>query len=639
MCGICGLIRRQRLADSDIESLRAVNRALVHRGPDGEGEYAGDHVMLAMRRLSIIDLQGGWQPLYNEDKSIALVANGEIYNFVELRGMLTARGHRFRSGSDCETIVHLYEEYGLEFVQHLRGMFAIALWDAKKSRLILARDRMGEKPLYLFEQDGRLLFASEMKALLQSGCIDFELDPGAICDYFHYDYVPEPRTAIRAVRKLPAGHMLLVDVEPWKTEERCYWRMEDAPALSGDPVTLIREQLENISDIILRSEVPVGIALSAGLDSSMIAALAAKKNPGQIHALTIGFTGAGWRDERKGASDFARHLNMPFHEMEIGLDDVVTEFPQCCEDKDDPIADVAAHGYHAVSMLARELNIPVLLQGQGGDELCWGYSWLRQAMAASIRKFDTRHRPDRHAPLRALLPRNLHFTGLRDYALALSGNVMGWGRLPKGGHDQLCFYDQCRTYQYGAYATQKMFSRGYLDKLQDHNAAALFTVPEPRPDLGVLLTTLACQTYLIENGMAQGDRLAMKSSVELRLPLVDYRLVETVIGLRKTHPDHQLAPKAWFKDVAKSYLPEWILQRPKTGFSPPASLWMNVLREKYGPELMSGYLVETRVLDADCVRMMLKPHSPLTPWPVMMYKALVLEYWARGMSGYRGGPL
>jgi asparagine synthase (glutamine-hydrolysing) len=637
MCGICGLVKRRRVADGDAESLRAMNRAMVHRGPDGEGEYAGDHVLLAMRRLSIIDLQGGWQPLYNEDRSIALVANGEIYNFIELRAMLMERGHRFRSGSDCETIVHLYEEYGLEFVQHLRGMFAIALWDVRKGRLILVRDRMGEKPLYLFEQDGKLLFASEMKALLQSGCIDFALDHGAIFDYFHYDYVPEPRTAIRAVRKLPAGHMLLVDVGPWTMEERCYWRMEEAPALSGDPVVLIREQLEQISEILLRSEVPVGVALSSGLDSSMVAALAARKSPGQIHALTIGFEGAGWRDERNGARDLARYLDMPFHELEISLDDVVTMFPQNCVDKDDPIADVAAHGYDAVSRLAREQGIPVLLQGQGVDELCWGYGWLRSAMAASTRKFETPHRVFDWASLRTLLPRNLHFTGLRDYALMLSGKVMGWGRTPPGAKDQLCFYDQSRTYRLGAYAAPKLFSPAWRESLRDHNPAALFTVPAPHPDLGVLLTTLACQTYLVENGIAQGDRLAMKSSIELRLPLVDYRLVETVIGLRKTQPDHQLAPKAWFKDVARTILPEWVLQRPKIGFSPPASLWMNVLREKYGPDVMSGYLVESGILNPDCVRMLLKPYSPLTPWPLILYKVLVLEYWARGMRGCRGG--
>lgn len=633
MCGICGIVSRRDISDREIDAVKRVNSALTHRGPDGEGEYSDNHLFLAMRRLSIIDLEGGWQPLYNEDHSVALVANGEIYNFIELRESLKARGHIFSTGSDCETIAHLYEEYGLHFVDHLRGMFAVALWDGNKKRLIIARDRMGEKPLYLYENDGRILFASEMKALLKSGEISFQLEPGAVCDYFHYDYVPEPGTAVTGVRKLPAGHMLVVDVAAWKVDQRCYWKMEDAEPLEGNPKDLIRARLEEISDIILRSDVPVGVALSAGLDSSTVATLAARKSPGKIHALTIGFEGAGWRDERKGARELAEHLEMPFHQAEISLSDVVTMFPQCSVDKDDPIADIASHGYYAVAKLARDNNIPVLLQGQGSDELYWGYVWLRRAMGASMCKYGVAgEMPRDYASFSSLLPRNLHFTGLRDYAFLVSGKLQGWGSRKDGPTDQLVFYDESKTYQMGAYAVGKMFTKQYMDKLTDHNPAALFTIPGDKTDLGVLISKLACETYLMENGIAQGDRLASVSSIEMRLPLVDYKLVETVLGLRKRNPDQHLEPKAWFRDVIKEYLPEWILNRPKTGFSPPSSLWMNVLREKYGQSLLDGYLVENGVLKPDAVKKMIKPHSQLTAWPVTLYKALVLEFWARGMS-------
>lgn len=633
MCGICGIVSREKVSDKETAAVRKVNSALVHRGPDGDGEFSVDHAFLAMRRLSIIDLEHGWQPLYNEDKSVALVANGEIYNFVELREKLKGKGHVFSTGSDCETIIHLYEEFGLDFVHRLRGMYAIALWDGSKRRLVIARDRMGEKPLYLYEKSGSILFASEMKALLASGMVPFELDAGAVCDYFHYNYVPEPRTAVTGVRKLPAGHMLVVDVASWKVDQRCYWRMEDAPPLTGDPTELIREQLEDISNIILRSDVPVGVALSAGLDSSAVAVLAARKSPGKIHALTVGFEGAGWRDERKGARDLAEHLGMPFHDVEISLGDVVKMFPQCSVDKDDPIADVASHGYYAVAKLARDNNIPVLLQGQGSDELYWGYVWLRRAMGASMQKYGVKGKvPMDYAPFRSMLPRNLHFTGLRDYAFLVGSKLMGWGNLPQGPRDQLVFYDQSKTYQMGAYATKRIFARQYHDKLRDHNPAAFFTVPEPRPDLGVLISKLACESYLMENGIAQGDRLASVSSIEMRLPLVDYRIVETVIGLRKQQPDQHLPPKTWFRNVIREYLPEWVLNRPKTGFSPPTSLWMNVLRQKYGESLLDGYLVKNDILDTDAVRNMIQPHSQLTAWPVTLYKALVLEYWARGMQ-------
>src|SRR5437660_6618440 len=204
MCGIAGIISKCSLNDHQVASLRAVNERLSHRGPDGEGEYCGEHVMLAMRRLSIIDLGGGWQPLYNEDRSLALIANGEIYNFIELRKGLEALGHRFTTGSDCETILHLYEEHGLDCVQHLRGMFAFALWDNPRRRLVLACDRMGEKPLYLYQNNGQLLFAYEMKGLLASGMVSFDLDPNAVNLYFHYQYVSEPSTSLKGVGNLDA---------------------------------------------------------------------------------------------------------------------------------------------------------------------------------------------------------------------------------------------------------------------------------------------------------------------------------------------------------------------------------------------------------------------------------------------------
>src|SRR4026209_2144415 len=308
MCGIAGIISEAPTTPAEIAGVKRANSRLTHRGPDGAGEFTDDHVMLAMRRLSIIDLDGGWQPLYNEARSLALVANGEIYNFVDLRERLEGLGHRFNTHSDCETILHLYEEYELDFVQHLRGMYAFALWDTKRKRLILARDRMGEKPLYLYETNGRVLFASEMKALLASGLVPFELDPTSVNLYFHYQYVPEPRTPLKGVRKLDAASLVIVDVDPWRIEERRYWRMEDAPTLEGDPATLIREQLETVSKIVIRSDVPVGISLSGGLDSSAIAALAARQYPGTMLAFSIGYPGSLANDESPDARALADEL-------------------------------------------------------------------------------------------------------------------------------------------------------------------------------------------------------------------------------------------------------------------------------------------------------------------------------------------
>ena len=373
MCGISGIIGRDGLTPEDLQRVASMSRALTHRGPDDSGMFSAPHVALASRRLSIIDLGGGRQPLYNEERTLALVANGEIYNHAELRHGLEARGHIFKTGSDCEAILHAYAEYGDACVRHLRGMFAFALWDEARGRLVLARDALGEKPLYLYEREGRLLFASEMKALLRSGEVPFKLDPEAVDLFFHYQYVPEPRTAVRGVRKLDAAHMLVINVEPWRVEESCYWRMDDAPPLHADAPTLIRERLEEVGELITRADTPVGVALSGGLDSSVVAAVAARRRPEELHAFSVGYPGRPeGLDERDEAHALARHLRLPFHEVEVETEEVVEFFPELNYWRDDPVADYSGHAYYAVMRKAREHGVPVMLQGQGGDELFWG---------------------------------------------------------------------------------------------------------------------------------------------------------------------------------------------------------------------------------------------------------------------------
>ena len=300
MCGISGRISRTPLSPEQRAGVSRMNRALIHRGPDNEGRFGTSHVALAMRRLSIIDLEGAAQPLSNADGSVTLVFNGEIYNYRELRSQLSADGYAFRTFGDGEVIVALFEKHGLDFVQHLRGMFAIALYDAVQRRLVLARDRMGEKPLYLYKKAGDIVFASEMKALMRSGEIDFALDAEAVHLYFHYQYVPEPRTAVAGVSKLPAATLLVVELEPWRVEERSYWSMAAAPSIKGDEVERLRESLDEAARLTVRADVPVGVALSGGLDSAVVAALAKRHRPDGITALTVGYAGRPDHDERRG---------------------------------------------------------------------------------------------------------------------------------------------------------------------------------------------------------------------------------------------------------------------------------------------------------------------------------------------------
>lgn len=637
MCGIAGIVSSGPIEPRDLAALGAMNDRLRHRGPDGEGHFTDDHVALAMRRLSIIDLASGWQPLYNEDRSLALVANGEIYNYVELREQLKDRGHRLATEGDIETILHLYEEHGLDCVQHLRGMFAFALWDSRRRRLVLARDRMGEKPLYLYEQNGRLIFASEMKALLSSGIVPFELDPTAVNLYFHYQYVPEPMTPVKGVRKLDAAHLLTIDVDDWRVEEKCYWRMEDAPPIEGDPAKLIREQLETVSEIVIRSDVPVGVALSGGLDSSAIAALAARSYPGTMHAFSVGYVGSPENDERADARALADHIGIPFHDVEVATDEMVEFFPELVCWRDDPIADIAGYGYYAVMKLARQNGVPVVLQGQGGDELFWGYSWVRQAAQESARKFAAQHAGARgliSQYLKLYAPKDLTRLNFGEWAHDLGGLRTSWNdwrRDRSMPSNHLLFYDVVSDFQTTAEQMGRLFHKSFIQELNGSDAARLFAVADVDKPLDVLITRLICDTYLRENGVTQGDRLSMASSIELRLPLLDYQLVETVIGLRKFHSDVGEPPKAWFKAAIKDLLPDWVIRRPKRGFSPPMVEWHRALFAAFGHHLADGYLVQQHILNPAVARELSTGTFPVNATTPLSFKALVLEYWCRKM--------
>jgi len=610
-----------------------MNEALVHRGPDGEGNFRTPHLALAMRRLSIIDPLTGWQPLHNEDKSITLIANGEIYNFIELRQQLRDRGHSFHTGSDCEVIAHLYEEYDEACVHHLRGMFAFALWDARRGRLLLARDRLGEKPLYVHHRDGQVAFASELRPLLRAGVVDFELDARSLYLYFHYQYVPEPWTPIQGVKKLPAGHLLTITVDPWTIQERCYWRMEDAPPVDGDPARRIRSELESVCELIIRSDVPVGVALSGGLDSSAIAVLASRNYPGMMHAFTAGYSGRPHSDERADAKALATHLGMPFHEVVIDYREMVREFPELVYRRDDPIADISGYGYYAVARAARQQGVRVLLQGQGGDELFWGYDWVREAVSQSLRKSRLDSRPPKlSAYLRLSRPRSGYRRALLEWVASLAGARSSWTAFRRdclSPRERLVFYDLTPDFQAASRQIRRICQESWLEPLNDSEAFDVFRMPLPWPPLETLLTRLICQTYLLENGIAQGDRLSMASSVELRLPLVDYRLVETVVGLRRSRSDVALAPKTWFKEAIRDIVPDWVIRRPKRGFQPPVRAWHSALFTEYGRLLEDGTLVQSGILKPEAAIQLARGPFAWDAIVPLSFKALVLEIWCR----------
>lgn len=634
------MVTSGRVGPAEKAVVLSMNAALQRRGPDGEGTYFKDNVALAMRRLAIIDLTGGWQPLYNEDQSIALVANGEVYNYIELRENLAGKGHSFRTKSDCELPAHLYEQYGLDFVHHMRGMYAVALWDTRKKRLILVRDRVGEKPLFIHHRtapDGskQLFFSSEMKGMLASGVVPFELDPTSVDEFMHYQWVHDPKTILKGVSKLEAGHMLIIDTDPWNVKDVCYWRMEDAPPIDADPAKTIRAVLEEVAELVIRSDVPVGVTLSGGIDSSTIACLSASKYPGQMHAFSIGYADKPVQDEREMARALAKKLHMPFHEAEIHPAEMAASFPEICILRDDPIADITGFSYYLVNKLAREHNVPVLLMGQGGDELFWGYPWVRKALAES--RYKLQHGKVRMPSIAELmLPRDRTRHSLVEYAFRWGAVMHGWRPLmPRQNHDRsrLVFYDIFDQWQMGEWGRDHLYTKNFRQQIGDFDASWPHVLPGNKQSVEVTLTSLICKGFLLENGINQGDRLSMANSVECRLPLVDYKLIETVIGLRKVHTgDENLGLKAWLRMAVEDIVPAEIFNRPKRGFNPPVTLWTESLRDRYGTDLRDGYLVSTGVLSPQAARQLAESSSRLTAWNDLFFKALTLEMWARSAS-------
>jgi len=608
MCGICGIVSSENLCEGDFSLVSAMNDSMVHRGPDDSGQFRDTNLMLAMRRLSIIDIAGGKQPLTNEDGSIVLIANGEIYNYLELRDELKARGHQFRTGSDCETIVHLYEEFGVESLAKLRGMFAFALWDKRSRQLFLARDRIGEKPLYLCREAGRLIFASELRTLIRAMPRGFSLDTAGVDMYMHYQYVPEPMTIIKNVSKLQAGHFMLISSEPWHVVSKRYWNIESvSPIIDSNPPQRILQELQDVTSLTLRSDVPVGVALSGGMDSNAIAALSAPKYKGELHAFTVGYEGRPECDERDKAKSIAKEFGLPFHEIEITADGFVNSFPELVNHCDDPIADIAAYGYFSVMKEARKNNVPVMLTGFGGDELFWGYPWVVEAMIENARR------------------------------LALLGNsAEGYRQL---GRD-LTFYERHYDFKTAEQTLPMLYTSSFMADIPPQNSFKPFRIDEPYNSLPVRICRALFDTWLVPNCIVLGDRLSMASSVEVRLPLLDYKLVELVMGLRKTYTtDYTLQPKTWLKEAMINILPEGVMNYPKRGFTPPVQLWIDKIIQHYGPLLADGCLIQNRIFDADKVRQLLtRPHSGLIRH--LVYKMLLLEVWCRSvLAGQIRRPL
>ena len=621
MCGIYGIIQLNG-APAPADALRAMGQLTHHRGPDDEGRHVDGPLAFGMRRLSIIDVGGGHQPLKNEDGTLWLVANGEIYNFRALRDALEARGHTFRTGSDCETILHLYEEVGDALVEQLNGMYAFALWDSRRGRLVIGRDRLGVKPLYVWQDGSRLVFASEAKAVLAAPGVARELDPSALASYLSLGYVPAPQSIFRGIRKLPPATVLCV--EGGKVSERCHWRVPEAVDRTLDEATWVAEtraHLERSVRMQMVSDVPIGAFLSGGVDSSAVVAFMAAASDRPVKTYAIGFGGGAaesFYNELPYARQVAELFKTDHHEIVV-RPDVVGLLPKLLWHMDEPIADTAFITTYLVSEFAHR-DVTVILSGVGGDELFGGYrrylgghfqgyfDRLPQGLRRAASALGERLPSDRHSPL-------MNAMRLAKGFLAAAG---------------LAFDERYRSYlQVFSDDVAATLLRSPLETRTDPLARA-FAAATGDDELNRMLCVDAL-TQLPDDLLLLTDKMSMAVSLECRVPLLDHELVEMAarmpedVKIRGGRLKH--AMKAALSDV----LPASILDRKKRGFGTPMGAWLKgdlapVLRDVLSPESVTA---RGLFRPAEVARLIAAHESSREDGTDRLLALMNLEIWAR----------
>ena len=555
MCGIYGAFSTDPRRPVDGALLEKMGQALAHRGPDGGGTRLAGPIGLGMRRLSIIDLAGGDQPMSNEDGTIWVVFNGEIYNYRSLTADLLARGHRFGTASDTEVLVHLYEEHGARCVEWLRGMFAFAIWDEARGTLFLARDRLGIKPLYYAAVPEGLLFGSELKALLQSPWLPRRLDAAGLVAYLQYGYVPDPGSILQGVSKLPAGHTLLAEAGRAVAPRR-YWRATSwfhegqAPRSEVEAAAALWSKLEDAVLSHLVSDVPVGAFLSGGIDSSTVLAVMAGVAGAPVRTFSVGFSEDGY-DESSFARQIANYFGTEHHELRVEPGDleVLDKLLGCF---DEPFADPSAIPTYLVSRLARQ-HVKVALSGDGGDEIFAGYE---------------RYQADHGFRYAGLIAD----AGLGAPLRALSRTLpVGWGRNTLYGLS----FPRGRRYVNAV----SLFSDRSIHDLMGDVLGAHLSVLEQSLDATLdplsRMQDLDIKTYLTGDILTKVDRMSMANSLETRVPLLDHRLVEFACSLPPQLRMQAGTTKYLLKRVLRGRLPAEVLDRPKQGFAVPLEVWFS----------------------------------------------------------------
>lgn len=567
MCGICGIINSEKENRVDPQLLKQMTDTIVHRGPDDEGTYVDNNVGLGMRRLSIIDLSTGKQPISNEDKTVWIVFNGEIYNHKEIRKELEKAGHRFETQCDTEAIVHAYEEYGEKCVQKFNGMFAFAIWDSRKNIVFLARDRVGIKPLYYFFDKNRLIFGSELKTILKAKDIPRRIDLQALDNFLTFEYIPAPLSIFQDIRKLPPGHTLtLRDNEIWV---RNYWDVDvkSNGKTYDEYVHTLRELLQDAVKIRLMSDVPLGAFLSGGIDSSIIVALMARVMDQPVKTFSIGFEDSSY-NELKYARLVAEKFNTEHHEFII-KPDAVDLADNLLKFLDEPFGDFSIFPTYLVSKMARDF-VTVTLSGDGGDELFGGYdTYIADGMAKYFNRLPRALRNGFLTKVLEMVPPSSKKKGLVNRAKRFVEGM----KLPEDlRHTRWMIFLQ--EFEKNQLYAQDMQS-GILEKDPYKFIRRYFAnVAYNQNDETNQQMYVDVKTYLVDNILVKVDRMSMATSVEARVPFLDHRFVEFAGTVPGKYKLQGRKTKMILKQSMEELLPKEILYRGKEGFSIPIKNWL-----------------------------------------------------------------
>jgi asparagine synthase (glutamine-hydrolysing) len=585
MCGICGLVSSETLGSSHTDLLKSMCLTLYHRGPDDEGYYIDQNAGLGVRRLSIIDLVTGQQPISNEDRSIWVVFNGEIYNYRTIRAQLEARGHVFATQSDTEVIVHAYEQYDQECLHLFNGMFSFAIWDANRQRLLIARDRLGIKPLYYWTNNNQIIFGSELKSLLANPSIPRDIDPIALDYFLTLEYIPNPHTIIKNIHKLPPGHYLLFQGGSLRIEP--YWDIEPRklPRNELDCEEALMDLIKDSVQMRLVSDVPLGAFLSGGIDSSTVVAFMTKVSNSPVRTFSIGF-----EEESYNELPFARQVATAFETEHLEhkiSPDISNLAEQLAGHLDEPLGDFSIFSTYLVSEMARK-SVKVVLSGDGGDEVFGGYdTYVAQSMHGYYSMLPTSLRKRVLPSLAGLIPPQRAKKGLVNKAKrfvegsAYPGSLQHtrWMLFLNEGEKHQLYQSEWRDQMIGVEPTTLL--EGYFQKANQWDSLA----QQQYVDI---------KTYLVDNILTKVDRMSMAVSLEARVPLLDHRIVEFALNLPQHMKLQHNKTKIILRKAMKEVLPQNVLTKSKQGFSIPLKHWLRGPLKPLMMDLLSQEVIRQR---------------------------------------------